>query len=158
MKPPSRFAVRSCAIGLLVSGSMQLGSPDAASRSPTTATAAPEGEKRTVLDIEGMVCGGCAMSIEAVLSKLAGVKSVSVDWEKGQAVIVAEASVTEEALAQAVERSGYRVAGRATPATRESSPGGAAEVAVLDGTLLPFVEQFNQDAGKPRVLALLSPT
>lgn len=47
----------------------------------------------------------------------------------------------------------------ASPAASHSAANAGAErLRILDGDLRPLIKRFNRDAGRPRVLALLSPT
>jgi copper chaperone CopZ len=115
-------------------------------------------EKQVVLGIEGMTCGGCATKAESALARVPGVKKVSVSYEKGQALIVADPSVAEESLVKAVEGVGYRVVGKGTPAAAKEQAQDSSSLPVLKGSLKPLVNQFNRDVDKPRVIALLSPT
>ncbi|NWK76827.1 heavy-metal-associated domain-containing protein [Aquitalea sp. LB_tupeE] len=62
------------------------------------------------LKIEGMTCGGCANSINKVLSSMAGVSSAEVSLQDKQASIVYDAAtVSPEELAAAVEDAGFDV-------------------------------------------------
>ena len=58
--------------------------------------------------IEGMMCNHCKMSVEKVLSAVPGVTTVTVDLEAKTAVVVCDASVTDEALFAAVEKKGFK--------------------------------------------------
>jgi len=61
------------------------------------------------LRIEGMTCEGCARHVTQALKGVAGVESAEVgDWRRGTAAVVADAKVSEDALAAAVARVGYR--------------------------------------------------
>jgi mercuric reductase len=61
------------------------------------------------LRIEGMTCEGCARHVMQALKGVRGVETAEVgDWREGMAAVVAEAQVTEEALAGAVANAGYR--------------------------------------------------
>lgn len=113
-------------------------------------------EKQIVLDIEGMTCASCPRNVERALSSVRGVRHVSVSYESRQAIVEAAPFVTGEALARGLERSGYRAAGASGGA--EKAVDVTAPVTLLESTLAPLVERFNKDSGKPRVLALLSPT
>ena len=65
----------------------------------------------TTLDVRGMSCGHCKMSVEGALKKLAGVSEVHVNLETGNVeVTYDEGKVTLEAMRQAVEDQGYDVA------------------------------------------------
>lgn len=61
---------------------------------------AAEADTRTVrLKIEGMTCGGCAVSARIVLERVEGVKKAEVDYEKKLAVVTYDDSrVTPERL------------------------------------------------------------
>lgn len=61
------------------------------------------------LRIEGMTCDGCARHVTEALKDVAGVVEAQVPgWRSGQATVVAETSVTDEALMNAVREAGYR--------------------------------------------------
>lgn len=65
----------------------------------------------TTMDVRGMSCGHCKMSVEGALKKLAGVSEVHVNLETGKVeVTYDEGKVTLEAMRQAVEDQGYDVA------------------------------------------------
>lgn len=115
-------------------------------------------EKVVAFAIEGMTCGGCVAIVESALGAVPGVKRASVDYAKGQALVVAGDSVAEESLVRAVEGAGFRVG---TGVSSDSPPTGvnaSATITVFEGRLRPLMDQFNADADRPRVLALLSPT
>jgi copper chaperone len=62
----------------------------------------------TIIKVAGMSCGGCVSSVTKVLQGLPGVTSASVSLERGEATVEFEsASVTREALTQAVEDAGF---------------------------------------------------
>lgn len=59
--------------------------------------------------IEGMTCEGCARHVTKALQAVAGVEEAQVgSWKAGQAVAVADETVGEGSLVQAVEEAGYR--------------------------------------------------
>ncbi len=66
--------------------------------------------EKTIL-IEGMSCNHCKMHVEEALSRLAGVKSAVVDLKAKNARVVLDASVTDDALKDAVAEAGYEVTG-----------------------------------------------
>ena len=72
--------------------------------SGTTAYAA---DKIVTLEVKGMSCPICAGAVEKQVKKVPGVKSVKIHLSKGQAVIVADESVSNESLTKAVEESGF---------------------------------------------------
>ena len=62
------------------------------------------------LEIEGMHCGGCASTIEALLGHQPGVASVDVSFADGRASILYEPSLTDAGrIAKTIEQAGYRV-------------------------------------------------
>lgn len=68
------------------------------------AEAAAETEKQAVLSIEGMTCGGCALSVKSVVKKIDGVRDAKVDWKKGRAVVTFDPDrVTAEQIAATIQ-------------------------------------------------------
>jgi len=67
------------------------------------------GPTRRHIAIEGMNCASCVGRVERALSKVAGVRSVSVNLATAGADIVADAGVNHGAIARAVEEAGYRI-------------------------------------------------
>ena len=61
------------------------------------------------LKIDGMSCGGCKAAVERVLTAQPGVETVSVDLERGHAIVTARQGTAGSALAAAVEGAGYDV-------------------------------------------------
>jgi len=61
------------------------------------------------LRIEGMTCDGCARHVTEALKNVGGVVEAQVPgWRSGQATVIAEPAVTDEALSSAVREAGYR--------------------------------------------------
>ncbi len=65
--------------------------------------------KKIKLTILGMHCGSCAGNIERSVSKVLGVKSVSVRMMTNSGIVEADDSVSEDELKKAVSRAGYKV-------------------------------------------------
>jgi copper chaperone CopZ len=63
--------------------------------------------KQLELNISGMTCGHCAMSVTKELSKLDGAADVKVDPQAGTATLEVSDAVASEAVAAAVEEAGY---------------------------------------------------
>jgi copper chaperone len=59
------------------------------------------------IQIEGMTCGHCAMTITKELSGLAGVSNVQVDHAKGSAV-VEQSGLSNDQLSEAITAAGYK--------------------------------------------------
>ncbi|MFC2947051.1 copper chaperone CopZ [Virgibacillus sediminis] len=65
----------------------------------------------TTLNVKGMTCGHCKMSVEGALKNLEGVNSAEVDLGSGKVkVAYEEGKVTVEDMREAVEDQGYDVA------------------------------------------------
>jgi copper chaperone len=63
------------------------------------------------LDVRGMTCGHCKMSVEGALTELEGVSNVEVDLATGKVTVSYDDSkVTLAQLQEAVEDQGYDVA------------------------------------------------
>ena len=58
------------------------------------------------IQIEGMTCGHCALTITKELSGLAGVSNVQVDHEKGSAVIE-QSGLSNDQISEAITAAGY---------------------------------------------------
>ena len=58
--------------------------------------------------IQGMHCASCAGNVERSLRKVQGVKNVSVSLMTNKSIVEVEDNVSEEALKQAVARTGYK--------------------------------------------------
>jgi copper chaperone CopZ len=69
--------------------------------------AAAAGDTTTRLTIEGMHCALCAPAVSKALKEVEGVENVNVSVDDKQAVVVADESVTAEALTAAVAKAGF---------------------------------------------------
>ncbi|MDY0406287.1 copper chaperone CopZ [Virgibacillus sp. 179-BFC.A HS] len=66
---------------------------------------------KKTLNVQGMSCGHCKMSVEGALNKLDGVSSAEVNLEAGTVdVTFDEAKVDVDAMKEAIEEQGYDVA------------------------------------------------
>ena len=60
--------------------------------------------------VEGMHCDGCAQIIQSLLEKKTGVRTANVSFNDGEARILYDIrAVSEDKLAEAIEKAGYRV-------------------------------------------------
>lgn len=67
--------------------------------------------ENVTIKVEGMTCQGCVKSVTNVLQPIAGVKSVSVTLQPGEARIEFDKAKTSvDALRKAIENAGYDVA------------------------------------------------
>ncbi|MDO6449406.1 MULTISPECIES: copper chaperone CopZ [Oceanobacillus] len=63
------------------------------------------------LDVKGMTCGHCKMSVEGALNKLDGVTAAEVDLGSGKVeVTYDETKISLDNMKEAVEDQGYDVA------------------------------------------------
>ena len=63
------------------------------------------------MKVTGMTCGGCVSSVKRVVQAVAGVESVDVSLEKGEAVVRYDASTASRVqIARAIEAAGFDVA------------------------------------------------
>ena len=62
------------------------------------------------IEITGMHCEHCAMSVTKALNQIDGVRA-DVSLSKGRAVISYDREVAEEVLKNTVEKAGYKVLG-----------------------------------------------
>ncbi|GLO65070.1 copper chaperone CopZ [Oceanobacillus kimchii] len=66
-------------------------------------------EQKT-LDVQGMTCGHCKMSVEGALNELDGVSAAEVNLKSGKVdVTFDESKVNVDAMREAVEDQGYDV-------------------------------------------------
>ena len=66
---------------------------------------------KTVLKVNGMMCGMCESHINDVVRKTARVNKVTSSHTNGETVIVSEQPVDVEALMAAIAETGYTVTG-----------------------------------------------
>ncbi len=90
-------------------------------------------------DVSGMSCAACAAHIERAVSKLEGVKSVSVNLLRNYMQAECEEGVTAESIIAAVERAGYGAAQKShgkQPEAAKSASAGAGEKKQRAGRLV----------------------
>ena len=64
--------------------------------------------KTATLDVPGMTCAACPITVKKAISKVEGVNKVDVSYEKRQAVVTFDdAKATVQKLTQATENAGY---------------------------------------------------
>ena len=59
-----------------------------------------------VIECENIKCGGCANTIESKINKIAGVKNVVIEIEKGNVFVEAEAGLRDQ-LITVLMKAGY---------------------------------------------------
>lgn len=66
---------------------------------------------KTVAKIDGMMCGMCEAHVNDAVRANFKVKKATSSHAKGEAVIIAEEAVSEDALSAALASTGYKVLG-----------------------------------------------
>ena len=65
-------------------------------------------QERVELGVSGMTCDACAAHMRQALEEVPGVQTVALPgWREGRATIVADASLSDETLTEAVAAAGY---------------------------------------------------
>ncbi|HEY8427715.1 MAG TPA: heavy metal translocating P-type ATPase [Sandaracinaceae bacterium] len=104
-------------------------------------TQAADATREHRFGVEGMTCASCARRVERRLAKVDGVLEVSVNLASEKATVRARSDVAPEALARAVEESGYRLVPiperRARPAPARARGGG--RLALAAALALPLM-------------------
>lgn len=59
--------------------------------------------------IGGMSCENCARHVREALAKLEGVRKVSINIERGQALVEVTGALDEAQIREAIEEEGYEV-------------------------------------------------
>lgn len=73
------------------------------------ATAAFAKDVRTEIKVSGMTCGSCAVAVKSALTKVKGVKSADVSYDKAQATVVYDDTQTnEQQLREAINKTGFK--------------------------------------------------
>ena len=81
----------------------------------------PVGVKRVVLPVRGMHCASCVSKVEGALTKLAGVKAVSVDLPSRTVAVEfvpVPGKLEVRSLRRAIEKAGYDVLGESESRTQ----------------------------------------
>lgn len=63
---------------------------------------------KITVSIEGMVCDMCAAHINDAIRKAFPVKKVTSSYRKNQTIILTENNITEQALKQVIDATGYQ--------------------------------------------------
>ena len=90
---------------------------DSHASTPAPAAASPlaAGEARVTIPVAGMHCGHCASRVEAVLTKMTGVKLADASYDNGEVVVVYEsAKVRPAKLIEAIDGLGFKAGSPAT--------------------------------------------
>ena len=66
---------------------------------------------KTIVQVEGMMCGHCEAHVNDTVRREFAVKKVTSSHKKGQTVITSEQPLDTEKLTAAINATGYRVLG-----------------------------------------------
>jgi len=135
------------------------------------AGAAHAADVQRTLALSGLTCTACSAAVTKALKQVEGVRDVTVNDDRTQAVVVVDESVSPGALVAVVERAGFKATlsnGTAAKKSREegetrrgsisSDPSSqAATFEDVEG-IEELRHLFNQDGGTARLILLLSPT
>ena len=64
---------------------------------------------KTILTIDGMMCGMCESHINDTIRRIFKIKKVASSHSKGVTEIISESPLDEQALRDAIGRTGYKV-------------------------------------------------
>lgn len=77
-------------------------------RQSGTIATTPGGDRTQVFVVEGMTCATCPIAVKQAMASVAGVRSVSVDFDTKRATVVFDAArATPDAIAWAATDAGY---------------------------------------------------
>ena len=65
--------------------------------------------KETIINVKGMVCGGCENRIKNTLGELEGIEKVEADYKTGEVKILANENVERKAMEDVIEDIGFEV-------------------------------------------------
>ena len=69
---------------------------------------------KTIMKIDGMMCGMCEAHVNDAIRAKFDIKKVSSSHAKGETVIISEVELDEAAIAETIGATGYRVTGFAS--------------------------------------------
>lgn len=64
---------------------------------------------KTILDIDGMMCGMCESHVNDAIRNALDVEKVTSSHKKGTTEIISNEPLSKEALTAAVEKTGYKI-------------------------------------------------
>ena len=65
--------------------------------------------RETIINVKGMVCGGCENRIKNALEEIKGVEKVEADYKTGIVKILANENIERKAMEDTIEDIGYEV-------------------------------------------------
>ena len=67
--------------------------------------------KETIINVKGMVCGGCENRVKNALGEVEGIERVEADYKTGIVKILANENVERETMEDVIEDIGFEVNG-----------------------------------------------
>ena len=65
--------------------------------------------KETILNVKGMVCGGCENRVKNALGEIKGIEKVEADYKTGIVKIFANENIERKAMEDTIEDIGFEV-------------------------------------------------
>ena len=65
--------------------------------------------KETIINVKGMVCGGCENRIKNALGDIKGIEKVEANYKTGEVKILANENVERKAMEDVIEDIGFEV-------------------------------------------------
>lgn len=65
--------------------------------------------RETIINVKGMVCGGCENRIKNALGEIKGVEKVEADYKTGIVKILANENIERKAMEDTIEDIGFEV-------------------------------------------------
>ena len=65
--------------------------------------------KETILNVEGMVCGGCENRVKNALKTISGIEDVEASHETGIVKVVSSEEISLETIKEKIEDIGFEV-------------------------------------------------
>lgn len=65
--------------------------------------------KETIINVKGMVCGGCENRVKNVIKNIEGVKNVKADHNTGKVTVTSNDEVLESIMREKIEDIGFEV-------------------------------------------------
>ena len=65
--------------------------------------------KETIINVKGMVCGGCENRVKNAIKNIEGVEDVTADHNTGKVIVISNNEVSEEIIKETLEDIGYEV-------------------------------------------------
>lgn len=135
------------------------------------AGAARAADVQRTLALSGLTCTACSAAVTKALKQVEGVRDVTVNDDRTQAVVVVNESVSPGALVAAVEHAGFKATlSNGTEAKKSREEGETRRGSISSDTSsqaatfedVEGIEElrhlFNKDGGTARLILLLSPT